>query len=50
MFVKTLRVQKLVQHFRLCQAQLQEGGSFLWSKPGYPIKPAVASIACVEGL
>lgn len=50
MFVKTLRVQKLVQHFHLCQAQLQEGGNFLWRKPGHPIKTAVASIVCVESL
>lgn len=32
-FVKTLRVQKLVQHFH--PAQLQEGGNLVWHKPSH---------------
>lgn len=30
--LKTVRVQKLVQHFYLCMAQQQQGGKLLWHK------------------
>lgn len=45
-FVKTLRVQKLVQHFHLCKAPQEEDDNIQWHKPHYHIKYAAASIIC----
>lgn len=45
-FVKTLRVQKLVQHFHPCKAHQEEDDNIQWHKPDYHIKSAAGSIIC----
>lgn len=47
MFVKTLRVQKPVQYFHLCKAELSEGEKCPWHESGYHNETAVASIICL---